>query len=204
MLGIVSVNPASIPAPVQAFAPHLAFDIARRFALIVAGLAALVAHRFVRDPRLGALIVPLWTRLTRASRRFGRLMHRLAVNRRPRPSGTHRHLPAAATTARLPAGHGWLIRAIPHEAAAYAAQLETLLAEPAVAGLLATCPAAGRILRPLARMLGLPAATPKPDARPAPSAITPPRPTLLASHPFASYRSGLPWPAASWQIPASA
>ena len=48
VLGILSVSPAPNPSPVQAFAP----DLARRFGLIVAGLAALVAHRFLRQPRL--------------------------------------------------------------------------------------------------------------------------------------------------------
>ena len=81
-------DPPPNPAPIQALAP----DLARRVALIVAGLAALVAHRFLREPRLVSLIVPLWTRLTRTARRFERLMAHIANNRppKPRPSGPHR------------------------------------------------------------------------------------------------------------------
>ena len=131
--------PAPNPTPVQALAP----DLARRFGLIVAGLAALVAHRFLREPRLASLIIPLWTRLTRTARRFDRLMASLAANRpsKPRPTRPHRAKPdTARATTPLPTGHGWLIRALPQEAAAYAAQLESLLAEPATADLLAAPP----------------------------------------------------------------
>ena len=40
-------------------------EIAARVALILANLAAIVARRFLRDPRHVALIVPRWTRLNR-------------------------------------------------------------------------------------------------------------------------------------------
>jgi hypothetical protein len=200
MLGILSVTPAPIPAPVQAHAP----DLARRFALIVAGLAALVAHRFLREPRLSSYIVPLWTRLTRAATRFERLMARLATNSLPKPRIRPRRLkPHAAQTTPLPTGHGWLIRALPHEAAVYAAQLESLLAEPAAADLLAASPAAGRILRPLARMLGLSAFAPKgtrPKRRPqAASPRTAPTPAPIPPlHPDPSYRPSANWPRRPW------
>jgi hypothetical protein len=195
MLGILSVTHASIPAPVQAFAP----DLARRVALIVANLAALVAHRFLREPRLSSLIIPLWTRLTRTARRFDRLMAQIAANRAPKPRAPSPHRPTPNTVraaAPLPTGHAWLIRALPSEAAAYAAQLESLLAEPAVADLLAAHPAAARILRPLGRMLGLSAlapkraapprraATPRPPPAPAPGPILPPQ-RQLAARPLA-------------------
>ncbi len=209
------MTPAPIPTPVQALAP----DLARRIALIVAGLAALVAHRFLREPRLASLIVPLWTRLTRTARRFDRLMTRLAANRlhKPRPTKLRHRTPDAARATPLPAGHGWLIRALPHEAAAYAAQLDSLLAESGVADLLAAHPAAGRILRPLGRMLGLRAPalnpnTPKPNT---PNRSTPNRGTQAASRraapphrapvpsppPDRSYRPSATWPRAHWPRP---
>jgi hypothetical protein len=168
----------------------------------VAGLAALVARRFLREPRLQSLIVPLWTRLTRTATRFHRLMARLAANRpiRPRPPRPHRPNTARAATL-LPAGHGWLIRAVPQEAAAYAAQLEALLAEPGVADLLAAHPAAGRILRPLGRMLGLGTLAPKrkrPQRSPraAPPGVAPRRAPILPLHPDPEYRPSAHWPAA--------
>jgi hypothetical protein len=151
------VQPAPLPPPVQAFAP----DFARRLGLILATLAALIARRFLREPALASLIVPLWSRLQRAARRFERLMARLAAGtlRKPHhsgPGGPHRSADV------LPTGRGWLVRALGPEAAACATQLETLLAEPAAAELLALAPTAGRILRPLARMLAIGAFAPRP------------------------------------------
>ncbi|MBV8095775.1 MAG: hypothetical protein JOY71_02935 [Acetobacteraceae bacterium] len=56
--------------------------------------------------------------------------------------------------ARLPSGFGWLIRLVPG-AAIYGSQLQHLLADPEMAALLADLPQAGRILRPLCRMLAI-------------------------------------------------
>jgi hypothetical protein len=195
------VTPAPNPTPVQASAP----DIARRVALIVAALAALVAHRFLADPRLASLIIPLWTRLTRTARRFDRLMARFAANRlpKPRPPRPRHQNPGTVRPTPFPTGYGWLLRALPHEAATYAAQLEALLAEPAVAALLAACPAAGRILRPLGRMLALDALAPKRN-RPkrSPQAETPRVPPQRAPIPWrhddASYRPSAQWPRRPW------
>ena len=178
------------PAPITAELRLLAPDLAGRLGAILGALVALIARRFHRDPRLIPLIIPLWTRITRAARRFERAMARLAAGQPARPSqptppvrlaksGPDRPRPAP-----LPTGRGWLIHVLGYEAAAYASQLEHLLAQPGVAELLAASPAATRILRPLARMLGcnlgLPAHPPKtaPPARPPrakPRAAAPPR-----------------------------
>ena len=163
----MSTEPA--PAPVQASAP----DLARRVGLILAALAALVARRLLRHPRLGALIIPLWTRLNRAARRFERLMARLAAGALPKPrasghGGCHRSANA------LPTGRGWLVAALGSEGAAYAFQLQTLLTEPAAVELLALAPTAQRIIRPLTRMLAIGAFAPRPrPARAAPKAASP-------------------------------
>ena len=171
------------PIPVQAFAP----DLARRFGLIIACLVALVSRRLLREPRLALLIVPLCTRLRRAARRFERLMARLAAGTplKPHPSGAPTSAsPGAPTSASprpggphqtvLPTGRGWLIRVLGYEAAGYASQLQALLAEPAAAELLAATPKAGRILRPLSRMLAIGAFTLRPrPARAAPVAEPP-------------------------------
>ena len=55
---------------------------------------------------------------------------------------------------RLPGRFGWLIRLVPG-AAAYGGQVQYLLADPEMAALLADVPQAGRILRPLCRMLAI-------------------------------------------------
>jgi hypothetical protein len=130
-------------------------DFARRLGVILAGLAALIARRFVRDPFHAALIVPLWRHITRAARRLDRAFARLAAApapapspRRPHPAGPHRR-------SVLPTRRGWLVATLGSEAAAYASQLKFLLAEPEAADALANSLAARRTLAPIRRMLGL-------------------------------------------------
>ncbi|MBC7634318.1 MAG: hypothetical protein H7251_01820 [Acetobacteraceae bacterium] len=59
---------------------------------------------------------------------------------------------------RLPTGRGWLVRELGYEAVACALQLEALLTEPAMRAALQALPAAGRVLRPVCRILGVPEA----------------------------------------------
>jgi len=160
------VQPVPIPAPIQAFAP----DFARRFSAIMAALAALVARRFLREPRLALLIVPLWNRLNRYSRRIERLMAHLAAGTLPLPhrSGRSGHRSAIA----LPTGRAWLIRDLGYEAAGCASQLEALFAEAAAVAILALVPTAGRILNPVKRLLGIGAFALRPrPVRAAPVAV---------------------------------
>ena len=126
-------------------------EMARRLGLIVAGLVALVARRFLRDPKFHTLILPLCAWLGRTMRRFGRVRAVAVV----RPA-----VPAVARTAavarvRLPSRRGWLVRELGWEAAGFGCQLEALLGEPEMVALLARLPAVGRVLRPLGRMLGV-------------------------------------------------
>ena len=114
-----------------------------------------------REGRVGApLIVLVWTRLRRLSLRFaslaaavreGRLAGAAARGRAdPRPALA----PRAPQPHRLPSGFGWLIRFVP-EAPAYGSLVQHWLEDPELATLLAEAPQAGRILRPLCRMLGV-------------------------------------------------
>jgi hypothetical protein len=193
------VSAPSTPAPIEALAP----DIAHRVSLILANLATLVAARVHRHPLFEPLGNLVWTGITRASRRFNRLMTLLAANRlpKPRPPRPHRPKPDAAPAvarARLPTGHLWLIRAIPYEAAALASQLNYLLA---------ACPAAARILRPLCHMLGFTALAKKRDRRKrVPQAAAAPReaeprPLIPPPPQDPSYRPSAKWPRAHWPRP---
>ena len=137
----------------------------RRFALIVQGVAALIARRFLRDPRFGALVGPLWSWLNRRVQRFGRVrmvpvqraaaVGAAAVGAAAVDAEAARVRPEAAARLRLPRGRGWLVRALGWEAAGYGSQLQALLAEPEIVALLAELPAVGRVLRPLGQMLGV-------------------------------------------------
>lgn len=155
--------------------PDTAPEMARRFAVIMAGLAALVARRFLRMPHLAGLTLLLWGRLNRAVRRFHRTLTqpakpraKLAQAGRVRAGRTKDHL---VRNRGLPSGRGWLVRELGWEAAGYMAQLEALLAEPDMRAALATVPGAGRVLRPICRMLGVAAAAaPEVIRRPAQAA----------------------------------
>ena len=182
--------PTTLPlTPVQAYAP----DFARRFCMIMTALAALIARRLLRDPRLIALIVPLCNRINRAARRFERLVARLTAGKpsKPRRPG-HRGGPHSSL---FPRGRFWLIGVLGYEGAGYASQLAALLAEPGAAALLAEVPAAGRILRPIARMLAIGATQrpvrPKPAAKPSLEFI-PPGPLAFRSHGYTWYEVPTP------------
>ena len=128
-------------------------EVVRRLEMIVSAVAALIARRFLRDPRYMALIVPLWGWLNRTVRRFGRVR----VDAAPIVVRVQRERAVAGAVARvrLPAGKAWLIKALGWEAVGFGSQLRTLLAEPEMAALLAALPRAQRVLRPLGRMLGV-------------------------------------------------
>ncbi len=136
------------PADLETAAPELV----RRLSVILMGLAALVAARFLRNPRLVGLIGPLWRRLTRVAGRVSRVMARQPVRVRVSRGGARDGRPAAG---RLPQGRLWLVRELGWEAAGFGCQLEALLAEPGMRAVLDGVPGVGRILRPICRMLGV-------------------------------------------------
>ena len=156
------------PSPVPPQAPRV---LAQGLAGILRGLCALIAARFrlrAIAPRTCVLI----TYLNRLAQRFTRLMERMARGPLPppRPRAPRPHVPRQRTS--LPAGHLWLVRAIPNEAAAYAGQIAHLLSQPGMAALAAQ-PRARRMLARLCRILGI-TLPPAAAARPAPGAAPPP------------------------------
>ena len=141
--------------------PDDAPDLARRFAMIMAGLGALIARRFVKMPHLSRFTVLLFGRLNRAVRRLHRALSSpgKVPARRVRGDRADRTRPVQV---RLPSRRGWIVRELGWEAAAYLGYLEALLAEIETQVVLAGAPRAGRVLRPICRMLGVSAAlTPK-------------------------------------------
>ena len=104
-----------------------------------------------------------WTRLRRLAVRFERLVTEVRSERLGAASGRGDRLeplpslprfPGLSPPCRLPGGFGWLLRLAP-ESGAYVGQIEYLLADPEMKALLAGSPQAGRLLRPLCRMLGI-------------------------------------------------
>jgi len=176
---------ATLPTPVQAYAP----DFAGRFSIILKGLIALIARRFLREPRLAALIVPLCARLFRALHRAERLMALLAAGRLPKPRRAH---PGGAPGKRLlPTGRLWLIRVLGYEAAGYVSQLEALFAEPAARALCAKVPALRRLVHATGRLVGVRSCAASPRVRP-------PRPPKPRPPPLPPIRPTSPYPSAKW------
>jgi hypothetical protein len=191
------MQPGPLPAELIAAAP----DISGRLGRILMALAALVAHAFLRDPRHVGLINPLWRYITRTARRFDSAITRLVAGKQraysPRPGRTTPSAPQEPRPrVRLPTDHAWLVLTLKHHAAGYGSQLNHLLSEPETAALIAACPQAARLLRPLCHLLGIsPAAIqPPPRARrvgrssathhsPAPTE-PPAEPTHRAPHPL--------------------
>ncbi len=100
-----------------------------------------------------------------------------APDRQPSPA-PHRRPTRRMATAGLPRRPGWLLAALPEIAPSIAADLQALLADPAIATVLHTAPTLHRALRPLLRGLGLDAAPPNPTAPPPPPPSAPaPNPT---------------------------
>jgi hypothetical protein len=163
--------------------------LAHWLTLIVAGLKKAAAARAGRDHAVAPLVMLLWTRLARLTARFDALVARLTAGhpaaparQRTRPASTAPARKAPAAGLRLPRSQAWLIRLLPGEAASYGCQLQALLADPQMAALLAAAPEAGRILRPLCRLLAiapegllaLPSAAGKPAPKPRPAKPAPP------------------------------
>ena len=142
--------------------------------VILRNHAALIARRFPHHPLHAALTIPLWQHLTRAALRLDRLLARLAAGTitPPRPRASNHSFPRRPSL--FPTARAWLIRALGAEAAAYAAQLEALLADPAAADLLAST-AGRRTLAPIRHMLGISPARPRRPAAVASAAPAPPR-----------------------------
>ncbi len=144
------MEPLAITPELRAAAP----DFARRLGAILAGLVALIARGFLKDPRYVGIILPLCKRLQRGAQRVARAMAELGAEahkpRKPRPgqrSGT--------PPVKIPSRTAWLLIELRHEAAYFRLQIEQLLDRPEAAALLAHSPRTARILRPICRMLGL-------------------------------------------------
>ena len=124
-------------------------------------LIPFLLHINARSPLLGAYFLPLHARIARAYRRLVILFTRLAAGKLPRAHTPRPGAKAGPPAIRFPSGPAWLVGILGYHAAGYASQLQHLLHDPAALAILAAAPpaalkAAGRTLRPLCRLLGVP------------------------------------------------
>ncbi|MCC6718053.1 MAG: hypothetical protein IT555_09220 [Acetobacteraceae bacterium] len=156
---------------------------------ILTDLRTAVARHTTRDPARIPVMVLAWARIGRTAARFCALFARWQAGTlpRPRPSRAGTPRPSRPKPA-FPAGRAWLAAATDHHVRGHASQLAHLLAQPAMAEFLTAAPQAGRLLRPLCHMLGIPLPPPlqrpprptrprPPRPRPAPAPETTPPPT---------------------------
>ena len=135
------------------------------FSTILAGLHAVIAAKAARDQTLVALVVALCGRLARMGTRLERLIARWRAGTLPPPraarpgearAGEARaeaQAERAVSIIRFPSAAGWLRLKLGYEVSVYGGYLQQQLTEAECAAFLAACPQAGRILRPLLRML---------------------------------------------------
>ena len=125
------------------------------FSAILTNLRAAIAARAARDRALTALLVLVWGRISRAAGRLERLIAHWRAGTLPKARGARAKREAVAgVRPGLPTGRAWLVVRV-QETAAFGSQLQHALSEPEWAAFLAAAPQAGRILRPLCRMLGV-------------------------------------------------
>ncbi|MBV8524287.1 MAG: hypothetical protein JOY71_19530 [Acetobacteraceae bacterium] len=143
-------------------APQPATSLSHRLGLTLAGLCEAIAAHMAKDRTNVPLLFLAWTRLRRLAVRFEKLLADFRAGRVPaaRARGAAESLPqlpglpGLPPPYRAPRDSGWLLRLAP-ESAAFAGQVEYLLADPEMKALLAGSPQAGRMLGPLCRMLGI-------------------------------------------------
>ena len=126
------------------------------FSTILSNLQAAIAVVAARERHLTVLLVAVWGRIGRIRTRLERLVAlwragALPAARPSRAGGGHVSVRAPSVIPRVPA---WLLVAV-REAWLARTQLENLLSEAECVEFLAAVPQAGRILRPLLRMLGV-------------------------------------------------
>ena len=138
--------------------------LADRFAWMIVWFNKLMALEANRRPEAGPFSGATWSYLNRQSRRFAALVAKwqagtLPAPRPPRP----RARPVVERVAKpvtqfvLPRGANWFRKLYPDTAPPLAGTLSDLLhANPDMPALVAAAPQAGRILRPMCRMVGLP------------------------------------------------
>ena len=168
--------------------------LGQAFAAIINGICAVVGARVAAVPPLAVVLSQVYWRIARRLSRLDRLVLQWHAGTVPRPRPPRAARPTASNPAaprpRIPDGHAMLIH-LAQRTAQYRVDLEIFLDRPDTRALLRAAPQAGRILRPLCRILAvdLPAylrAPPRPKPAPRPPARIP------ANHPPATPDRPLP------------
>ena len=147
-----------LPVPTWLMPSEPPPDVEGRVRLILQNLRASAGIRASITPAMAPLAMLFWVYIGSVIRRFDALAARFHAGRlviRPaKPRTPHKR--EAAAKPQAPRRFAWLIDFLPHHAAGYASQLRHMLThDPELIALMAASPQAGRIFRPLCRMLGM-------------------------------------------------
>ena len=176
-------------------------SLTERFRLILGGISRAVAAKGGRDHAAGPLVILICNRLNRIVTRLLALAAQVAAGKLRTPRVARGRRETAATPRdpprlRLPRGFGWLIKEV-RETVQYGGQVSHILDDPEMLTLLAAAPQAGRILRPLCRMMAISLpeqlrlpARPPPRRKARPRATKPPAVPSTAS----MVRASTKWP----------
>ena len=128
------------------------------FANILRDLQAVIAAKAARDRTLTVLLVAVWGRIARMGTRLERLIAlwrtgKLPKARAPRAAVERVRASRAKVIVTFPTAAGWLSRKLGYEVVAFGGQLQHQLTDAECQAFLAAFPQAGRIFRPLLRML---------------------------------------------------
>ena len=154
------------------------------FSFLLTNLQAAIAVVAARERHLTVLLVAVWGRIARMRVRLERLVALWRAGKLPklRKSRAGEERPQSVRVPSIiPRTPAWLLVAV-RDAALARAGLENLLSEAECAEFLAAVPQAGRILRPLFRMLGIEGAAVVACRRPRAVWVAP-RPTPVAVAP---------------------
>ena len=142
--------------------------IMMNFSFLLTQLQAAIAVVSARERHLTLLLVAVWGRIGRMRTRMERLIARWRAGTLPAPRKSRvgeMRTPSVRTPSIIPRTSAWLLVAV-RDARAMRGQLEHLLSEAEWVEFLAAVPRAGRILRPLCRMLGIGETAPSPGRKP--------------------------------------
>ncbi len=165
--------------------------LATTFRAILSGLQAVIGIVAAKNPARDQILGRIYVHLNRTIQRFEKLVAHWRNNTLPKPR-VSRPSPARPQSTpilpterrpiwRLPTGRAWLIRNVDHyNFRGHASQLQYFLATPECVAFLAEVPRAHRLLRPLAKSLGIqmPGDPPPPLPKPAKPAKHPCPPPL--------------------------
>ena len=125
--------------------------------IIFSDLRAAIAARAARDRALTVLLVAVWGRIARMGARLERLIGQWRAGTLPKkraPRAGRAAAPRSTPRFKFPTARAWLIVRV-EGVIPYGTQLAHVLTDAECKAFLAAVPQAGRILRPLLRMLGV-------------------------------------------------